>query len=443
MIGRAVPHRNRRHLFGWLLLAAALVIHLYVVVTIVDQPLAVSRSAPGERSLIWPLYNDTVHRIGPGADLFAVYHAAHALEQGRSLYGLDEEPRRTPYFFPFRYLPIVAQSIGRLSLVLPPLATYRFWVWFVEAILALVLFVLFRTTRNRSLFLVASTILLLSSPYLLELSMGQFTFVTFALFALGLLLVENRSGHRHATRSRIAGSLLYAASGLLKLLPILTVPALIRHRRYLLSLGIALSGLLGANLPYFLSHPGEWEAFRSANIIAPVGGTDAGNFALFHLIHLVLRDLGPPGIGDGWLNHAPIIYFAFIGITAGIVLVSPNRNPVLAALTMLLAHFVAYSQVWEHHMSGVILLGVVLLTSQVDSDERSILRGLPLAWIVILVLLAIPTPFALLDTAKNPHVWDPAGDFSPVSRYALVLSKAAPTFLFYLLCIGQLLRRGT
>jgi len=60
-----------------------------------------------ERPLIWPLHNDTIHRAGRGVDFYAVYHAAMNLRLGRGPYS-DRPDGVTPYWYPFRYLPVVA-----------------------------------------------------------------------------------------------------------------------------------------------------------------------------------------------------------------------------------------------------------------------------------------------------------------------------------------------
>jgi hypothetical protein len=79
-----------------------------LVVSIASQPLRVNFHLDG-RSLIWGLHYDTVHRAGPGADFFALYHAGIMLEHGESPYASKEVPPVTPEFYPFRYLPIVAE----------------------------------------------------------------------------------------------------------------------------------------------------------------------------------------------------------------------------------------------------------------------------------------------------------------------------------------------
>jgi len=49
-----------------------------------------------ERSLIWPLHNDTIRRYGRGADFYAVYHAGVNTRRGISPY-MRNDDGVTPY----------------------------------------------------------------------------------------------------------------------------------------------------------------------------------------------------------------------------------------------------------------------------------------------------------------------------------------------------------
>ena len=146
---------------------------------------------PGQRSLVWGLYHNSIHRIGPGADFFAVYHAGVASKQGLNPYAQDERPRLTPYFYSYRYLPVVGSTLGRLFTTFSPLTAYRLWILVCEAILGLLMWAFWRRfaslPRSKLWGVVTSSILLLSTPYFLELHMGQFTFVMGALCALAML----------------------------------------------------------------------------------------------------------------------------------------------------------------------------------------------------------------------------------------------------------------
>ena len=121
---------------------------------------------------------------GPGGDFFAVYHAGIQARAGKSPHDLTESPRVTPYFFRFIYSPLLAQTLGRAVTLLPPRAAYRTWVAVIESCLFSWLWIIWRSQLNPGIKTAAVMLLLVNQPYMLELHMGQFTFVAVSL-ALG------------------------------------------------------------------------------------------------------------------------------------------------------------------------------------------------------------------------------------------------------------------
>lgn len=427
----------------WLLVALLLsvvTLHVYVVWTIAAQPLGILRKPPSQRSAIWNLHNDTVHRKGPGADLFAVYHAGVALDQGLDPYGLDENPRRTPYFFAFRYLPVVGQTLGFALSTLPPRAAYLLWVAILEATLAGLIAAIFRRARDPGLSVLATCILLVSSPYFLEVHMGQFTFVTLGLVALAVLLPQP-TGARRIGKGTLRGAACYTAAVLLKVFPLVAAPALLRRMPQRLILAIAVVTAVAVSAPYFLARPHEWGIFYQTNVGAPSGGGDAGNYGLVYLMARIVDDLGQPWLAER--SRVLITGWRILMLSASALLVWLSREGRigLGVATMLLAHFASYPHVWEHHMSGVIVTGIlVLLTVWHDRGPTCrVARGVIIA---ALILLALPTPFALFDVDKNPAVWDPSATWPAWQRYVLPLSKALPTAALLGICLWLLGRAG-
>jgi hypothetical protein len=393
---RGKPSRALRRL-GTVLVCIALALHFVVVFSV----------ASGERPVIWPLHNDTIHRPGPGADFFAVYHAAVNLSERESPYGFEDDGR-TPYFFPYRYIPIVAQA-GRLMLGLTPFTAYRLWVVFLEVILFVLIGLLWRKTRGWRRVFVAC-VLLLSSPYFLELYMGQFTFATTAFFALDLIT---------------ASCVFYVLSVLLKMYPLGAGAAFIRTRRWK-CFAIAVIALAAFTIPYFATHPNDLSTFRALNLGVPEGaggGLHSGNYGFAYLLYLVIGALGRSA---DWPDFSSALHVAVLLFTAIAVFLSRERRLAIGATAMVLAHFVGYAQVWEHHYSGVLVLGILLLTQW---KKRS---GLTPLTVVSLVLLALPTPFAFFDTARDPNVWNPSADWSVGASLAVVLPKALPLIALYL-----------
>ncbi len=137
-------------------------------------------------SVIWPFHYDTIYGMGRGEDFYAVYHAGVNTSRDTLPYRNNDDGV-TPYFQAFRYLPIVAIAAQGLIL-LPPLQAYLGRVLFLEVWLFTLIFILHKHTADQGVWLAASTILLINSPYFLEVHMGQFTFVTTALCVMSLYL---------------------------------------------------------------------------------------------------------------------------------------------------------------------------------------------------------------------------------------------------------------
>jgi hypothetical protein len=377
-------------------------------------PLFVTAHPPVTR-----LFSDGVHRVGPGADFFGLYHAALRMQSGGDPY--DDAPDAvTPYFYPFRYLPIVAQA-ARALLVLSPNAARLAWMAVVEALLALTVLVFARRVpgeRTRAFVVCA---LLLSTPYVLELHMGQFTFATVALAALGLLTA--------------AGAPAFAAGSLLKLVPLAAVPALLRERRFLPHATLAVLACVVLSWPWFAAHPSGWTTFVHINSHTP-GGHDSGNFAPAQLAWRLATDLHLALVTAHWARFLLVLRVLVLGLTAAIVLGSRESRAIPGAATLMLAHFASYGHVWEHQMSGVIVLGALLL---VAGAEAPWLRALVIAAMVALVL---PSPFPWLDRAADPAVWDPSLAWPRWQGHLLLLSRALPTLVLYAAGLAGLVRAG-
>ncbi|MBK8481815.1 MAG: DUF2029 domain-containing protein [Proteobacteria bacterium] len=429
----------------WLLLPLA-ALHLALVVDVARQPLATEATSASHRAVIWPLHNDTIHRIGPGADFFAVYHAGQALAAGLDPYQQLETPRRTPYWFPFRYLPLVGQTLGRAASAFAPQTAYLLWLALTELmLLGLVGALLARQTRVAWQREVALGALLLSSPYLLELHMGQFTFVTVAAVALAVLLDARGPAHSPARWSlRLGAALAYTGALLLKLFPAVAIPALLRQRRYWPLLALALGALTAALLNDFAGHPQRLRTFWELNFSQPVGGMDGGNVGLVYAAYLALERLWPAWHAAHWSSFLGLWRIGVLGASALVVLLARGRDLSVGVALLLLGHFVSYAHVWEHHTSGVLVLGVLLLLAEAPGAAPQPRRPRWDTAVVVaaLVLLALPTPFALFDLEKDPRVVDPSAAWPLAARYLVVLSKALPTAALFVVALSRQLKGG-
>ena len=389
-------------------LAAAAAVHFAVVASVCLE----------HKPVIWRLHNDTIHRVGPGADLYAIYHAGVNMRQGLSPYRKNDDPA-TPYYYPFRYLPPVAMAATVLS-VLSPETALLVWTIIVETVLWWLIAVFWHrlhSLRDRTF---AAAALLLSTPFFLELYMGQFTFVTVTFVAFALL----------GGRMRVVT---YTCACLLKAFPLAAAPALIRHRRYWPKMAVATAVVIVSSIPYFVLRPDAWHAFYEANM-RPFGGMDSGNYGFMYLLHLLIEDLRLSHVLFPWHVTAGAIRWLILGGTAMVVLFAKRGTPALGVAALLLAHFVSYVHVWEHHCSGIIVLGLLMLHVRYHNKW-----AVPLI-ITSVVLLCLPTPFGLFDQAASPAVWDPAVRWPRYAPYAVLLPKVIPTLALYLLCMTTLFK---
>ncbi len=451
----------------------ALFFHGYIIYSIAQQPLPVNFQPASERAVIWSWHNDTIHRGGPAADFFSLYHAGHQLQQGLSPYAPTEEPRFTPYFSNFRYLPIIAQTLGVLSVQFDPQTAYWLWIGLLELCLGLLIVLIYLTKTPRLFRNFATCLLLVNSPYFLEVHMGQFTFITLALLGIGLLLWERQLPVQSLVRpSAFTGSkdgrkgnvqktdnsavprrqnmvlwvmgalsvLSYTGAVVIKTFPLVTGAAFLKQRRYWWHVVIPIPLIVLVSLPYFLSHPLDWTAFYQANFSRPLGGMDAGNHGLVYLIALTISYLEIRWWLEIFYPFASAFHWGMIGLTAFLVLFSRHPSVVLGAATLILAHFVSYIHVWEHHMSGVILMGLLVLWDVLCRSHPS--KILIVGCVLALLMLALPTPYAWFDTAQDVQVWDPSPDWPLYARYLNPLCKVIPTVLLYGIGIGLLLKSG-
>jgi len=408
--GHAASPARRRPGWGRWLLAAAVLLHVSVVSSALWRP---------QGLVLRPLFHDGVHRVGPGADFYALVHAAVHVRSGISPYDNTPDPR-TPYFFPFRYLPAIAYLAVPLTW-LPPHLAYLAWILTLEALLATALLVLRRRSRDERSWLIAAAALLLSTPYFLELHMGQFTFAAVALTLVSLYAV--------------AGTALYALAVVLKIFPIAAAPALLleRRTRWFVPLALAAAALL--SLPYFAGHPGDARAFLNTNF-RPAHGYGAGNFSLAYLGLLAARSVGAEALTAHWGAWTSLSRALILGAVVLLIALARRRDVLVGVVTLLLAHFVTYQQVWEHHMSAVILAGGFLLQSD---SLRGAARGMAIAG---LILICLPTPYAIFDRAADPSVWDPAVHWPASTSMWIILPKAVGLLLLFAASIGSLRSAG-
>src|SRR5262245_33562781 len=112
-----------------------------------------------QNALVPYFFDATVLSGGRGLDFYAIDQAGYNAAQGADIYEGDSAKVEivVPYFTPYRYLPIVAYTVGAALSLFTPLTAYKIWVVVIELTLLLCVAITWRKARdpNRAAGLVA------------------------------------------------------------------------------------------------------------------------------------------------------------------------------------------------------------------------------------------------------------------------------------------------
>jgi len=166
--------------------------------------------------LLHGLFNDSIHRFGPGCDFFSIYAAGVKARLGESVYTIGGHVEQVPYAYAFRYAPLVAYTLGLALSWLPHLTAYGVWLCLCELALLRNIRITWELVHAkaqrrkeegktgsgiREVFAhpySLAAMWLLFSPYYLELYVGQFTFITASLVFCAYLGWERDSSRKLA-----------------------------------------------------------------------------------------------------------------------------------------------------------------------------------------------------------------------------------------------------
>jgi hypothetical protein len=422
-------------------------VHAAGVLSIAAQPLEVPPARQG-LARIAPFFRDMLHRPEPGADFFAVYHAGVNAERGESPYGMQENPPRTPYYYHYRYLPGFAGTFGVAVANLSPRLAYIGWVLITEAALVAVAFLLWRRARRLSdrhrwapPFVIA--ILASSTPYLLELHMGQFTAFALCLALIAVLLADaapdGRARQGGADRLPLWGAAVaYACAVEIKVFPLVLAPALLRRRAGRWALVGALVLLAVAEGPLLARKPDLYHAFSVLNFDSGLVGMNDGNFGLTYALYRVGIGLGHAWSARSFWILSTSLRAVFLG-AATVAALGRRSHGVAAAATLVFAHFLSYPEIWEHHLSGVLIFGVAFLLVRLGDDRLSRAEiGLMLG---ALVMLALPTTYYWQDPWHDP-AHDPSTQWGTLAHLLPPLCKILPTLILFTLGLRAAWRKN-
>jgi len=380
-------------------------------------------------SLLNPLFDDAMHRTGKAADFFAVYQAGTNLVDGVSIYSTDPVRQEVPYYYPYRYHPFVALTIGLAAQLLPPFVAYGVWIIILELLLvanAFKTWLLFQDKYHASL---AVSLWLVFSPLYLELFMGQFSFVMASLIFWTLLA--------WVQGARTKGEAWWTLSLIVKSNSVLFVPVLLRDGRWkTVVVGGAVAAVIA--FPYFAAIPGTYEQFAQNYSGGMSMSALLGNQGFAALIGIaILRTSGLwtddiPLLGQRVLQMDQMMEFPLllwtlmvVGGTLFITFKSKRRSNPEMYLLWILAYFLFYKHVWEHHY--VMLLPVFVLLYY-----RMISGNLPLSKSVFwgsYAVIALPTLFVFLD--QSPVLFDPELSWEAWKSFAFHVPKPLAVLILF------------
>lgn len=369
------------------------------------------------------LFDDATHRKGQAVDFFTVYWGSLQGLTGHSLYTYDlphgAGPHEPPYAYSnFRYFPAFAFSIGRLLTLPQPWTAYWAWLGLSELLMLLGAWWAFRLARKWGAGAWAPVVPALwlgFSPFYLEMYLGQFT-LPLAVGILGLLDLAD-SG-RTAALSRA-----WVLSLFWKFATALYLPVFHRLRqRGAVLLAAAATALF--TLPYFAFHRADLPRFARYFVMGLGAKTHGGNHGLQALLSVPFEALWP----RGWSLHvhgaeAPLWRGAMLVFTLALVaaawlrtLRGEERVPVMLCLWTAM-YFAVSRDVWEHH--ALLLLPVLTwMLARLPARRAGVL--------VAGILLALPTPFALVDVPGLPPETDPEPSWGLGVRLLYHAWKALP-----------------
>ncbi len=402
-----------KRIVAWIFFLAAVIFHFSLLIRIDDPQL---RSG----------YYDAMNTPNPPPrqDFNALYTQGKNLVSGKSIYPTYDELtgqagphqdertikrgyRPRAYLPPFRYLPIAALVGWPLSLMSFN-AAYVVWLLVHEILLLIALNLLFLSAKEERYSLIFGGMLLLFSPYYLEIFQGQFSWPQ--AFLMLLVFYHLDCGRQRWAMWAFIGSVLWKLNTLIWVIPVIFA----KRWKWLLWLVVAV--LIGS-VPYFILHPDDLKIFIGMNLRPSLKHSyHFGNTGLRMFIDVAMRHVDS-------ISHSGLTGFLAKYLSASVALVlfgltvwvTWRRRDDLCGCFLIFGtlYFLIYTDVWLHHW--MMILPVVIWEYR---RTRS-----PYVF-VLWLLMAIPVRF------------DWVGNFDALRPY-FARPDAAPDFGMVLLYFGQ------
>lgn len=366
------------------------------------------------------LFNDSMHRFGPGGDFFSIYAAGVKARAGESVYTVGGHVAQVPYAYAFRYAPLVAYTLGLLSSLLAALNAYGLWLIVCELCLLRCIRLSVERAPDKPTACLVASLWLLFSPYYLELYVGQFTFVTASLVFWAYLSWQDARMAQGKARSRLnrMADACFALAVWLKMMPLLFLPLMLWRGRWKSALAIV-AVLIVTSWVYFAHRPDDWAVFVDTNG-EPTPTWHAGNQGLMALVYGLTGERAKD-FADARLLVLAVLALGLGWLAFGLWRAHPARDAdsrskdapdcgtdvegravwLYAACSV--AYLLGYKDMWEHHY--VLLLPPLVLL--VLRRERVWL------WLPPFVLCALPSLFALYDVRGLGYNEDPQRYWQP------------------------------
>ncbi len=375
----------------------------------------------------------------PGIDFNALYVQGKNLVKGESIYTPFDElvgnkPReidiedvnyfnlpdskleeKAPDLLPhYRYLPAAA-LVGTPFSLLPFNCAYNAWIVIHELLILFALYLLYKSTRNRTLSFTLGGMLLWFAPYYVEIFQGQFSWLQAFLILLCIYHLE--CGTKKWAMWSFIASVLWKLSTLLWVIPLWFSS----YRKWLIWLMI---GIIIASVPYFLMHPGDLTGFLAINLHPDTEHTFTyGNTGLRMFVDFTLRwvDNSTGGsIPDPVVKYlSPLIALIILLMTIGVML--RNRRDVVGNFLIFgTVYFLIYVDVWMHHW-------LMILPIVIWEYRRTRSPFVLIMWL----LLALPTRFDWIGNYSELWSVPPDQVVNFPAAFLYFGQKAIPAFMFW------------
>ncbi|MCB1194987.1 DUF2029 domain-containing protein [bacterium] len=364
------------------------------------------------------LFNDSSHRIGKGGDFFQFYQAGHNLLKGKSIYTAQGE-LVIPYGALNKYPPLLSYTVGLSAQVVSPFTAYKVWVIAIGIFFMCFVLVIRALVPNRQIFLQVVSMSLVFTPYYLDMYMGQTN--TLMAFLISLLMLCSVRGNKKPVTA-------LALSLNIKMNTFLCIPVYIANRWWkALFMTAALSAVVF--FPYFLIHPKDLSYFLKYVCGAPLDYFyQAGNIGIYPLLADIVSMVSD---NKRIIPVAHTLWVVSVLCIAGYVHVrTRTTDPIDCIVLWMSTFFISFKFVWEHHL----VMFLPLLAMEFSRNDR---RSIGIIWI----LLALPTPFCLLNMDLGSGYTEVQEYWTHAESMVYHAGKILPMGAFFILVLMRLMSK--